>query len=823
MAAVTSLTFDPWQEEERRATTLVASSSSDGTIKFLSLQCHPDHTMESQWFKDLDSLPDIHTPSQYALCLSLTLLPHVSYPLLATGTTRNTINIYLLHTDGTQSDTASSIQQPISASTTEIAASPIAFQRIATFKGHAHWVRDLAFTTTTTACDGDRQDILLASASMDRYIRLWRLTLQPLAPAASTNPSVVDTLSPMQRLKDTTQATLYRWTSRSGDGWLLRMFCESVLTGHDHWVLSVRWAVQSQSNVDTSTSDEELLLVSASADKSCIVWSPPPKQTALTEGRTVMPGGLGVWLEAARVGSLGGLSSFAFWSADLLVPNQPLEAPSMPEAVYPGMQVLAIGTTGAFHRWQAVSHADGLHWRGVVGHSGHTQNVRDACWSPDGRYFLTTSFDQTTRLFAPRHVTTCPDTQQRHWYEVARPQVHGYDCTAVQCVTPHLFVGGADEKVVRVFRMPRQFLQGTWQGLLGYPENSIPSTTGDTIEGGGVGGDADAATVPALGLSNKATFSTASTTSITAKASMTTIDRSCIAPLEHHLNGGSLWPEIETLYGHPYELHTIAVTHDARTVATACRSNTAQHAAVLLWDMKALGRPMGVLPQPHGLTVTRLAFSPDDRYLVTVSRDRHWHLYARGASPMDASSDGGWSFRCHAKAHNRIIWDVAWVPCGTAFLTVSRDRKVKLWRFPSATPDDVNETFPALALTHDMEESVTSVAVTNHPRSDEGQVVALGLATGAIQLYLLQLLPTDPSTEAQALTTTTARMQPMAETALAHAHAGPVTRLAFRPKASADGGDTEELLLSVGEDGSTRLFPYVDVVQRGLSRTTVLH
>lgn len=68
---------------------------------------------------------------------------------------------------------------------------------------------------------------------------------------------------------------------------------------------------------------------------------------------------------------------------------------------------------------------------------------------------------QTTRVFAP-WLNNASLENEESWHEIARPQVHGHD---INCVTVikgkgnHRFVGGADEKVARVFESPLSFLK----------------------------------------------------------------------------------------------------------------------------------------------------------------------------------------------------------------------------------------------------------------------------------------------------------------------------------------------------------------------------
>lgn len=109
----------------------------------------------------------------------------------------------------------------------------------------------------------------------------------------------------------------------------------------------------------------------------------------------------------------------------------------------------------------------------------------------------------------------------------------------------------------------------------------------------------------------------------------------------------TLWPEIEKVFGHGYEVRfsfssspsfrvlishllnqsiSLAVSSSKRYVATACKATTAEHAVVRVYHTETwqlVGQPL----EGHSLTVTRIAFSPDDRYVLSVSRDRTWRLF----------------------------------------------------------------------------------------------------------------------------------------------------------------------------------------------------
>ena len=118
-----------------------------------------------------------------------------------------------------------------------------------------------------------------------------------------------------------------------------------------------------------------------------------------------------------------------------------------------------------------------------------------------------------------------------------------------------------------------------------------------------------------------------------------------------------------------------------------------EHAVVRIYDTrsyKVFGEPL----QGHILTVTRISFSPDDRLILTVSRDRTWRLFEA------QSENGKYTIICYCyclqyftthgsgyipiaaeKAHARIIWDCGWAIEGDVFATASRDKTVLIVHF----------------------------------------------------------------------------------------------------------------------------------------------
>ena len=70
------------------------------------------------------------------------------------------------------------------------------------------------------------------------------------------------------------------------------------------------------------------------------------------------------------------------------------------------------------------------------------------------------------------------------------------------------------------------------------------------------------------------------------------------------------------------------------------QAQAAQFAALWLWNT-ADWAPAGAPLEAHSLTITQIAFSPDGRHLLTVSRDRTFAVFQRCPE--------GEYFPCHRK------------------------------------------------------------------------------------------------------------------------------------------------------------------------------
>lgn len=204
-------------------------------------------------------------------------------------------------------------------------------------------------------------------------------------------------------------------------------------------------------------------------------------------------------------------------------------------------------------------------------------------------------------------------------------------------------------------------------------------------------------------------------------------------------------------------------------MATASRASSAEHAVVRIVSSSTWGL-VGSPLAGHTLTVTRIAFSPDDKLVLTVSRDRGWRLFVRG-------EDGYAAHAAEAKAHARMVLDAAWSRSGKVFVTGSRDKSIKIW----SQGEEGGGAWTASAVIK-LTEGVTAVALTT--AQGQGDILAVGTETGCIEFFLLSHPAVEPTR--------------LFGVPSADSHASAVNRLAWHP--------TLLRLSSASEDRSVRVY-----------------
>ncbi|EXJ80374.1 hypothetical protein A1O1_08518 [Capronia coronata CBS 617.96] len=592
-------------------------------------------------------------PRFIPLALAVGLFPSGDSGFLAVGGTRNEIHIFAVE---------------------ELASAP-QIRLCASLKGHEAWIRNLALTPHPEG------GFLLASASQDKYVRLWRF--QEGDAVLSNKP-----VDPTTAATTGNALTAKVQTVATADGKYSITF-DALLLGHEDWVYTATWR--------PSASSPQLL--TASADGSLSIWEADPAS--------------GIWISISRLGEISTHkgattatgSAGGFWTG--------LWSPD-------GSMVTCLGRTGSWRLWQYSEQTQFWTQRHAI--SGHVKSANGICWAPDGSYLLSTSSDQTTRLHAEWKRGT-----KRSWHEFSRPQIHGYDLNCIASTSPYQFSSGADEKLLRVFNEPKdiaKMLHNLCQIALPPEKTQLPDT----------------AAIPVLGLSNKAMDdnhgdqrdvgteeSDPNTASNGLGPSLLDLQE---PPTEDLLSRHTLWPEHEKLYGHGYEISEAATPADGSVLATACKASSIDHAVIRLYDTNNWHEIKPPLTA-HSLTVTRLAFSSHPPgYLLSVSRDRQWAVFQRGNGDVVRN----WTrVAICPKAHSRMILDAVWVSSDhhLTFATAGRDKVVKLWSGQEGADG------PEFACKASIARKSAVTAISALYNGNGRSVLAVGEDDGRISLHLV--------------------------------------------------------------------------------------
>eukprot|EP01125_Pyxidicula_operculata_P019929 TRINITY_DN725_c1_g2_i1.p1 TRINITY_DN725_c1_g2~~TRINITY_DN725_c1_g2_i1.p1 ORF type:complete len:903 (-),score=225.84 TRINITY_DN725_c1_g2_i1:8-2644(-) len=638
-------------------------------------------------------------------CVAISLLPGLGVPIVAAGAVDSRIHVFV-YNDGK-------------------------FNKVVSLQGHEDWLRCLSFASF----GGEHPYLMLASGGQDKRIRLWKVTQlgsNEAPPNTETGVHFLDQLAAKMAKEgdniDISQILAHHQSDHviniksttvtdgkeESSNVRFNIVLESVLIGHDEWVHSVRWAPKELKEGGSAVQPQRL--ISSSMDKTIVIWEPESIS--------------GVWIDKVRVGEVGG-NTLGFFGA-CLGPNSE--------------HMIGHGYSGSLHLWKKKKQEDedpdlpGV-WEPIITVAGHFDEVRDIAWEPNGDYLVSVGKDQTTRVWGqwkrPEHYYSTPTKES--WNEIARPQVHGHDINCLSFVkgVHHRIVSGADEKILRVFDAPQTFLD-TFENVTKIKYSDIPKIK----EGRPL-----SANVPPLGLSNKPFYDNEKDDLVPEddiSAFMGGDEEDAfenipvkphaplvlaVPPLEEQLIQRTLWAEIQKLYGHGNELYTVTCNNSGTLLASSCKAQmNAEQAAIRLWDTKTWKTKLTL--QLHSSTVTQLAFSNDDQYLLSVSRARTVSVFK-----LLPQEDDSLKVELIGKStgHGRMVWSCSWSFDDKVFVTGSRDVNAANVKFWTILSDPSPTSIKALAALQ-FKSSVTAVSFAPVP-VDKGYLCAIGLEDGSISLW----------------------------------------------------------------------------------------
>ena len=727
---------------------------------------------------------------------------------------------------------------------------------------------------------------MLASGSQDFKIRLWKFTTTTTTATATTATTTTTTTTTTtiasnileeiedddddeEDVLDKDEEDYEEHESRMEILWqsfdqnkdnepkqrVTSVSLEALLLGHEGPVTAIQWYNptynhnhnnnNNNNNHDNNHSKDEsppLVLLSSSMDRSILLWSASEDD--------------GIWTPISRVGSAGGILGGSIGSTLLGYVNvQIIMVPTTRNNSNNTHWLVGQAYGGALHMWRkddlttmtttGTQQAATQHWKATPCVTGHFDGVTDLCWeSTFGSYLLTVSGDQTCRLWAPVETadstannTTKKDAAESVWVEVARPQVHGYNLSAVTSLScpshRHWMVSGADEKELRILDAPMTTLRmlqaiqpAATSPAPGHEENDKENR--DTLVTDSID-RVERAYIPSLGLSNKATAADGAEEDVQdAEDGNPQQQKTVTLPSERDLGALSLWLETRKMFGHNTELFCVTSTLEAKTasanhepedefpilVASAAKARDVEAAAIRIWNPNS-GECLQTLTGGHKSTVATLSFSPDGgKYLASSGKDRRLCLWKhRGGST--ATDDQPLYVLAAAKdtAHKRIIWCVHFCPYDSSILASgSRDGNIKIWKVTEASDgvtvsmDQIFSFAPATLSPAKKPDAVTALAFAPLPLpQSKSALLALGFECGLMELWSIPTTPVDNSAS---------ELAPKLLHCFAPnlCHVATVSKLAWRPLRS---DSNEKLVLaSASADRGCRIF---DIVPANLS------
>ena len=562
--------------------------------------------------------------------------------------------------------------------------------------GHENDIRDISIVSSEKF--DNVNSIFFCSCSQDSYIRVWNVTklekndLSKLA----DNVNTLKTNSIYDEYKSKTSYVIKvpihdkEKITINNEYEYYNITLDSVLSGHEDVVSSVMWG----------KIDENFVILSSSLDFSVGIWVYDKKYN--------------IWDKKYSLGEMIG-NKHAFFYATFLNSYK---------------EVLAYSYHGSLYYWKMNN--EGTFVANPIIH-GHFEEVTDIRWDLSNSILFSCSHDETTRSFGYWK-------KNKTWHEINRPQIHGYPIHSLSCINMTKnkdeelickIISASEEKVLRMFNPPFNIIKFLKE--LSKKELKFKSDNSNEFyekKYGNVEGSKQA-----LGLMNREVvleekdeeasnfdYSKFDPDAIlTNKSEQVYVSKYNyeIPPDEDFLSNNTLWPEEAKMYGHGNEIYTIDISHDGKFLASGQKAQEVKNAKLYLWDVenkKLIKKLDGCT-----LTIVQISFSPNDNFLLTVSRDRSWNIYIK--------KDNSYEFYQNLKnAHKRIIWCCSWSFDEKYFITGSRDKFISIW-----TQDD-KKKFKKFS-TLENKEPVTSIEFINKSfNNGDCYIFIVGFESGAISI-----------------------------------------------------------------------------------------
>lgn len=124
-----------------------------------------------------------------------------------------------------------------------------------------------------------------------------------------------------------------------------------------------------------------------------------------------------------------------------------------------------------------------------------------------------------------------------------------------------------------------------------------------------------------------------------------------------------------------------------------------------------------------------MKFSNSGKHLLSVSRDRSWKLFQKKNEDNHFEFIRGISSK--NPYHTRIIWSCDWSHDDKYFVTVSRDKQACVW-YGENSPSEENSP---IGNNLELNESITACSFAPSTCTDNSYLIALGLDSGKIIFF----------------------------------------------------------------------------------------